>query len=276
MFRRYSDAGTSAVWTDEAPFFARIASVIFHQERIRPEPWATYRQRAPVPWLVPFYAMDWSFAWTAHFLSKWVLLEVLEYLGTFSILVAVIFYFAESGDRVKQKHYQAWQVINTAQGKGGSGGRLEALQELNADRVALVGIDLSDAFLQGVRLERADAPRSNFGSADLRESSFRSANLSYSDLNTANLRGSDLRGVNLSNAVLSDADLAGADLSDAELAGAQLDRADLQNVNCQGLKWRGLRSMRSANLFGAKNLPAGFAEWARKQGAVFIKDDEPR
>ena len=58
-----------------------------------------YRQRAALPWLVPFYAMDWSFAWTAHFLSKWVLLEVLEYLGTFSILVAAIFYFAESGDR---------------------------------------------------------------------------------------------------------------------------------------------------------------------------------
>jgi pentapeptide repeat protein len=215
--------------------------------------------------------MDWCFAWTAHFLSKWVLLEVLEYLGTFSILVAVIFYFAESGDRIKQKHYQAWQVINTAQGKGGSGGRLEALQELNADRVALVGIDLSDAFLQGVRLERADASRSNFGSADLRESSFRSANLTSADLSTANLRGSDLHGVKLSNAVLNDADLAGADLSNAELAGAQLDRADLQNVNCQGLQWRGIRSMRSANLFGAKNLPEGFAEWARQHGAVFIK-----
>ncbi len=39
--------------------------------------------------------------------------------------MAVIFYFSESGDRLKQKHYQAWQVINTAQGKGGSGGRIE-------------------------------------------------------------------------------------------------------------------------------------------------------
>jgi hypothetical protein len=28
---------------------------------------------------------------------------------------------SEAGDRKKQKHYQAWQVINTAQGKGGSG-----------------------------------------------------------------------------------------------------------------------------------------------------------
>src|SRR5579871_6672572 len=56
------------------------------------------------------------------------LLDVLEHLGTFSVLIAVIFYFADSGNRRKQKHYQAWQVINTAQGKGGSGGRIEALQ----------------------------------------------------------------------------------------------------------------------------------------------------
>ena len=82
-------------------------------------------------------------------LSRWSFLEVLEYLGSFSILIAVIFYFSESGDRLKQKHYQAWQVINTAQGKGGSGGRIEALQELDEDGVPLVGVDVSGAFLQG-------------------------------------------------------------------------------------------------------------------------------
>jgi hypothetical protein len=66
--------------------------------------------------------------------------EVLEYLGVFSVLIAIVFYFSEAGDRRKQKHYQAWQVINTAQGKGGSGGRIEALQELNIDRIPLVGV----------------------------------------------------------------------------------------------------------------------------------------
>jgi hypothetical protein len=42
-------------------------------------------------------------------------------------LFAVIFYYSEAGDRKKQKHYQAWQVIDTAQAKGGNGGRIEAL-----------------------------------------------------------------------------------------------------------------------------------------------------
>jgi hypothetical protein len=176
--------------------------MVIHEERKRPESWEEHRKHIALPWLTPFYAFNWLFAWLAHYLSRWVFLEVLEYLGTFSILIAVIFYFAESGDRIKQKHYQAWQVINTAQGKGGSGGRIEALQELNTDRVPLVGIDLSDAFLQGVKLDHADLPRSNFGSADLRNSSFRSANLTNAGFATANLRGSSLEGADLSHANL--------------------------------------------------------------------------
>ena len=199
--------------------------MIIHQERQRPEPWPIYRERAKSPLVRPFYALDSLFAWTAYYLSRWVLLEVLEYLGTFSVLIAVIFYFAESGDRIKQKHYQAWQVINTAQGKGGSGGRIEALQELNADGVPLVGIDLTDAFLQGVRLDHADLTRSNFGSADLRNSSFVSAKLAYAGLNTANLRDSILRRADLTHATITEADLSGADLSGADLSGADLSGA---------------------------------------------------
>src|SRR5882762_9829400 len=101
--------------------------------RKRPEPWAVRKQKIASRWLVPWWAFEWFWEWIAYVLSNWSFLEVLEYLGSFGILVAVVFYFAESGDRVKQKHYQAWQVINTAQGKGGNGGRIEALQELNAD-----------------------------------------------------------------------------------------------------------------------------------------------
>ena len=71
-------------------------------------------------------AIEWLFEWLAFLLSNWRFLEVLEYLGTFSVLVAVILFFHESGSRLRQMHYQAWQVINTAQGKGGSGGRVEA------------------------------------------------------------------------------------------------------------------------------------------------------
>ena len=130
--------------------------MILHAPRSRPEPWRERRKALPHWWMVPLHAVEYPFDWLAYFLSRWAFLETLEYLGSFSILIAVIFYFSESGDRLKQKHYQAWQVINTAQGKGGSGGRVEALQELNMDGVPLVGVDVAGAFLQGVRLPGAE------------------------------------------------------------------------------------------------------------------------
>ena len=96
------------------------------KRRERPEPWSRHRERAKHRWLVPFIAIEWVWAWLAYWLSGWAFLEVLEYFGTLSVLLAVVSYFSESKDRIKQKHYQAWQVVNSAQGKGGSGGRIDA------------------------------------------------------------------------------------------------------------------------------------------------------
>src|ERR1700694_4578040 len=104
--------------------------MILHSPRTRPAPWAARKQRSARRWMLPLIAIEWVWEWAAFALSNWAFLEVLEYLGTFSVLIAVIFYFSESGNRVKLRHYQAWQVINTAQGKGGSGGRIEDLEEL--------------------------------------------------------------------------------------------------------------------------------------------------
>src|ERR1700733_10620725 len=126
--------------------------MLVRDEYPRPLPWAEQKTTIRHAWTTPFHHCDWMLRWLAHYLSRWALLEVLEYLGTFSVLIAVIFYFAESGDRLRQRHYTAWAVINTAQGKGGSGGRIEALEELNHDHVPLIGLDGSLAFLQGVEL----------------------------------------------------------------------------------------------------------------------------
>ncbi len=230
--------------------------------RQKPQTWEAHRNSIRYGWSVPLHAVNWCFDWMAYFLSRWAVLEVLEYAGTLSVLVAIILYFAESGDRKKQKHYQAWQVINTAQGKGGNGGRIEALQELNTDRVPLVGVDASGAFLQGVRLARADLVRADLSGSDLRTSDFSGANLENSDLNFANFRGAILRGTNLKNANLRDTDLNGANLTNADLSGALLDRADICDADLSGLKWRGIASIAGAKIHGVKNAPAGFVEWA--------------
>ncbi|HUH61702.1 MAG TPA: pentapeptide repeat-containing protein [Terracidiphilus sp.] len=242
--------------------------MILHAPKERPVAWAARKTAIERRWLTPFVAFEWMWEWVAYALSRWSFLEVLEYLGTFSVLVAVVFYFSESGDRIKQRHYQAWQVINTAQGKGGNGGRIEALQELNADKVPLVGVDVSSAFLQGLDLRGANLMRSDFSSADLRNSNLAAANLAFANLNSANLRGASLDHANFANADLRNADLAGSSIVGADLSGVALDDADLRNADALGIQWQRVKSVQRANIAGLKNAPAGFAAWALKNGAV--------
>jgi hypothetical protein len=218
--------------------------------------------------MLPFTALEWVWEWVAFALSNWTFLEVLEYLGTFSVLVAVIFYFSEAGDRVKQRHYQAWQVINTAQGKGGSGGRIEALQELNEDKVPLVGVDLTSAFLQGIRLRDANLLRSNFSSADLRGGDFTRSNFMLADLDSANLRNARLDKTSLADANLRETDLTGSSLVQADLSGVTLDGADMRSADLRDTQWQRIKSVKDANIAGLKNAPSGFVEWALKNGAV--------
>jgi uncharacterized protein YjbI with pentapeptide repeats len=234
----------------------------------RPKQWRVLRAGIKYRWLLPFLAFEWLMQWAAYGLSRWSLLEVLEYLSAFSILVAVILYFSESGARVQQRHYQAWQVINTAQGKGGSGGRIEALQELNADKVPLVGVDVSSAFLQGIRLEHANLLRSDFSAADLRGSDFAYADFTYADLRSANLRGSSLRKVSFDIADLSGADLVGSDMTGANLSEADLASADLRFVDLKDIQWKQIKSIKGANIAGVKNAPEGFIQWALHNAAI--------
>ena len=234
----------------------------------RPAQWHEIRKDFKHGWLLPFRRIEWFLEWAAYGLSRWSFLEVLEYLGSLSVLIGVIFYFSETGDRVKQRHYQAWQVINTAQGKGGSGGRIEALQELNADKVPLVGVDASAAFLQGIHLEHANLLRADLSAADLRGSDLSSAHLDYANLHFANLRNSNLEHAMLSSANMSDADLVGARLDGAALDGVDLSSADLRNADVHSINWQQIANIKSANIAGIKNAPAGFRDWALKNGAV--------
>src|SRR5277367_4922098 len=190
----------------------------YRERRERPVEWTECRKQARHRWTVPFVAVEYGWEWAAHFLSNWAFLEALEYLSSFGVLIAVIFYFAESGERTRQRHLQMWQVMNTAQGKGGSGGRIEALQDLNNDKVPLVGVDVSGAFLREVKLRKAELLRANFSAVDAR-----------------------------------DGDFSGADLHDANLHGAL---------------WKGIKSVKGANIVGVKDAPQGFVAWAVKNGAV--------
>ena len=241
--------------------------------RERPGSWAERRGTLKHAWLVPFAWLEYGTEWVAYALNRWTFLEVLEYLGRFGVLIAVIFYFAEAGDRLKQKHYQAWQVINSAQGKGGNGGRIEALQELNMDGVPLVGVDLSAAFLHGVRLRKADLARADFDGADAREAVFEGARIENASLRSTNLRGANLRKTVLRGSTMDEADFSGADLRAADLSETSLEGADLAGANLEGVKWSRLRSVQGLNVYLVKNAPAGFVDWAMGHGAVVKKEE---
>jgi hypothetical protein len=94
----------------------------------RPEPWTVRRSKLRASWLVPFALFEWTNEWGAFVLSRWAFVEVLEYVSRFAIVVAVVGFFLGKDERLKQKHYLAWQVINLAQGKRADGGRTSALE----------------------------------------------------------------------------------------------------------------------------------------------------
>ena len=247
--------------------------MFIYTERTRPRTWEQFSRETKHPILLPLTFAEWSCKWLVYWLSGWAFLEALEYVGTLSILFAVISYFAESGDRLKQKHYQAWQVINTAQGKGGSGGRIEALEELNRDGVPLVGVDVSYAFLQYLDLIGANLVRSNFSGADIRGGNFKSTRLDSANFDSANVRDGSFERASLRGISLKDADLNGATLRGADLSDADLTHADLRNTDLQGIKWQSIANLKLANIYGVKDAPSEFVPWALQHGAVSTASD---
>lgn len=154
----------------------------------------------------------------------------------------------------KAATYQAWQVVNGAHGKGGSGGRIDALQDLVANEVSLAGVRLEGAWLERIRLPGAQLPQ-----ASLCETVLLGADLSDASLERANMQGAVLDG-----AVLRGAFLRGADVSGASFATTDLSGADLKGL--QG--WEAIASMSYANVRDVRNPPPGFIEWALAKGAV--------
>lgn len=284
------------------------------------ESWLECKTKVKHKWYLPFVYLEWKCEQLADLLGRWAFLDILGQAARLTIIIAVVFYFIEAEDRRKARHYQAWQVINSAQGKPGSGGRIDALQDLNRDGVSLVGIDISGAYLPELNLKNAKLERANISEAavydadlagaqllvaNLAKSELERVNFSGADLFDANLAEADLAGSNLSEAELIMANLSGvrlydanlsgakilnanltgaklyytnlvgANLSETELTGAEFIGADMRNAYLRGIKnWQKIKSIEFANIFGVKNPPDRFIEWAKEKGAVSIKDDK--
>lgn len=203
-----------------------------------------------------------SDAWTLWLQNFVNLMKVLE-LGTF-VFSAYQFWrgrreriAADSVAAVRaviDRNYQAWQVINSAQGKGGSGGRIDALADLLRNGVSLAGIRLDDAWLESVQLPNAMLHGGSFQRATLKQANFAGANLEGADFTDADLVAADLTG----------AYLRGANLTRARLSAARLDGVDLT----EAIGWRDIKSISYASIARVRHAPAGFLEFAREQGAL--------
>lgn len=225
------------------------------------------------------------FSWTATWLStdrptnqKELAGLLWENAESIAIASAAAVFLLEGSDRRKAKHYEAWQVISSALGQVADGGRAQALEDLNRDRVDLEGVAAPNADLSRVRLERAKLDRANFEGtqldgadlrrANLRGANLRGANLRSAEMNGADLNGADLSGADLSNAKLNDAylenailhntDFSFADLRYAQLGGAELDGAELRHASVEETQFN-----------SGKGLPEGTKRWCRELGAKF-------
>jgi hypothetical protein len=154
----------------------------------------------------------------------------------------------------KDANYQAWQVINSAQGKGGSGGRVDALADLVRNGVSLAGINLDHAWLESIDLRNASLPMASFEKCNLQGAQF---------------DGARLDGANFRHATLAAASFAGASLRGADLTGARLSAVNLAGADLTDLRgWREVANFAHANVEGVRSAPRGFVEWARMGGAV--------
>lgn len=195
--------------------------------------------------------------------NSW-LAKILESADAISVVLALILFIKEIPERRKQSHYQAWSIIDGAEGVEVSYARLMALQDLNKDAVSLRGVKVNGAKLEKIDLSQAELTEADFSKADLDEANFTRANLNRADLSFASLTrvnfsranlsfaklknskmascnfvGANLLGADLSGTLLSGADFKGANLSAANLSEANLSGANLEDANLNGTNLEG-------------------------------------
>lgn len=231
--------------------------------------------------------------WLVRLFGGSPLSRAVEAFAALATVIAIVAgagkYLVEADDRHQRTVDEAWQVISSAEGHAGSGGRVSALEFLNEDDQSLVGVSVRGSFLENLDLEDATLDWADFqeaalDGANLRKAQLWKANLRAAylgasldeegnvarkaNLDDANLDGADVRNTyladallrntklrfaNMQGAVLDDADLRGAKLGDANLQQASLRRADLQDASLDGANLQDA-DLRGADLRGAKNL----------------------
>ncbi|MDJ0554145.1 MAG: pentapeptide repeat-containing protein [Microcoleaceae cyanobacterium MO_207.B10] len=221
--------------------------------------------------------------WGKAFLQSIEDSQILGTIENISIVTALVIYMRWGK---KKSHYQAWQVIDSAQGLQISYARIKALEELvkggvtlkglslpkaNLDQITLPDVDFKEANLQGAKLLEANLRGGKFEltqlqgaflwGANLEDTFFLLTQLQKANLSSANLKNADLEGVNMLEANFQKANLEGAYIL-GDLQGADFQEANLRGANFQG------SYLKNAN-FKAANLKGANLQEANLQGVNF-------
>ena len=138
-------------------------------ESHRPPSWTEWKGERGTRYWSYLLAPEWLLEWLVYWLKELALLEVLEYAGRLTpVLMVLITWFLEADERRQERHYRAWELINSARGSTGDGGRRSALQELNRDRVDLSGAPLNNAWLVALELPQGKLTDGQLRKANLR------------------------------------------------------------------------------------------------------------
>jgi uncharacterized protein YjbI with pentapeptide repeats len=221
----------------------------------RPMGWREFQQKSSAGYLGwAIHLIEWTLEFIAQRLKRLAFFEILDYVSRVSVLIAVLFWFTESGERERQKQIQAWQVVALGQQLGGGVATIQALELLNCTDLAWFCTPVS---LEGIKLEKVNLPHLDLPSATLIRASLSESNLAEADFTVANLLAADLKGANLKGAKL-----VGANLNLANLAQASLEEANIREANLRATNLAG------ANLAGA-NLTATDLSGTALAGAIY-------
>ncbi|MEO0563950.1 MAG: pentapeptide repeat-containing protein [Chloroflexota bacterium] len=145
-------------------------------------------------------------------------------LGSVAITVLIIDYLNDRRQREEEKQRLIRQMGSTERGLA-----MAAVEELKASGAikdgSLIGVNLEEAKLSGVRMGRADVRHARMDFADLSGAHLYFANMERADMSGSDLRGTVLTGANLRHADVVAAKLQGALLSEADLTHCKIDRA---------------------------------------------------
>ena len=192
------------------------------------------------------------------------LLQLANLIGQFTLLLAVVSYVVEAPKRQREAINNARDIIYERSDQPFSDARVEAFEFLNRHCIPIVGFNIQNASMPGIRLDRCyhwQLNRQSFTQFPPQLRRYEGAILSNLDLQGADLRGAVLTGADFTNANLSQVNLSNAILTSANFQGANLEGAYLNESHLDGA------------IFKESNLKNAYITRSSLREAVFVHAD---